>query len=159
MTELVVDSELDDVLEHHGVKGMKWGQRKDPAARLAATAQKAELKKVRQTNRAAVERVRLATQNNRPTNAEIHAARANVAKTGAAVSRAKTNYKISKAQYKVDKQTIGKTQAKIVLAKHGKLPLQKARAAHNETLDTASHETTHEAAVRIIDNILFGPRT
>ena len=179
MSELNASDVIDNILEHHGVKGQKWGVRRNsstgvrPIARtlndsrfgqnsirraeshMTKQNQRAALKTTRLQSQQAVERARSSVAIKHPTNKDIIAARQAVAQGGhsTAVAKAKIQYKVAKAQYKVDKQTIGKTQAKIILEKNGKLGLQKARARRDAVYDVASHETTGEATMRFINDV------
>jgi hypothetical protein len=141
---------LDEVLEHFGVKGMKWGVRRDPQERM----DRINLSAVRQHNARVVNEAYKRASIQHPTNKNIREARANADKFDASVQRARTNYKMSKLQYKENRQTMGKTKAKIILEKNGKLSLQKAKARRAANSNTANRETTEEAVNRVIRNIL-----
>ena len=89
--ELEDDIQVEQFLEHHGVKGQKWGIRN---------------KSNRELNRAsrAKDKKKQATQ--------VDKARANI-KSGTT----KENYKKAKAQYKKDKVNLGSRKAKQILRK------------------------------------------
>ena len=89
-----VKPSLEEALTHFGVKGMRWGVRRDP--RNVAS---------RQRDRAAAKANRKAFTEGR--DSEIDAARARVAsgQTRAALKSAKT-------QFKTDKKTLGRREAK-----------------------------------------------
>lgn len=81
---MLIDVEdIDAFLEHHGVKGMKWGTRRA----------------VRRENRAAKKQVR--QEFNAARNAQIQSARTRF-KTG----QARADYKVAKAAVKMDKGNI-----------------------------------------------------
>lgn len=85
---------VDEFLEHHGVKGMKWGVRRAHAKEMRSL-NKASRKKDREEN-----------------NSKIDAARERI-RSG----QAKSDYKAAKAQYKADKHVIGSREAKKALNK------------------------------------------
>jgi len=112
---------LEDALAHHGVKGMRWGQHiKDTPSSGQSNHQ---LNKAsRQKDRAARKADNAAYNADR--NATIDAARTRV-RSGAT----RATYKEAKAQYKIDKKTIGTREAR--------KKLQAARIARNTDHENA----------------------
>lgn len=91
------------VLEHYGIKGMKWGiRRENPSGRGGSRTPKTD--KIRDAEKARKLQARL------DRNAAIDKARARVASGDLA-----REYKQAKAQYKVDKHTMGRREARKIL--------------------------------------------
>jgi len=90
---------LDDALAHFGVKGMRWGVRKaaEPTGGGSSGPSRRELRTMDKQAKAKDRAAR---------NAEIDAARERYATT------ARKNYLDARAQYKVEKKTIGKYEAR-----------------------------------------------
>lgn len=96
-------------LEHVGVKGMHWGVRKaatdGPTNRQLNKASRA---KDRIASDKAIDKARARTEGT------TRAAKLGLSDAG---SKSHTDYKKARAQYKVDKQTMGSREARKVLAK------------------------------------------
>jgi hypothetical protein len=95
----------DDFLAHFGVKGMKWGKHTSSGSVGPSRAQERVNKA-----QAKVEKVVAKQKAEAARDKTILDARKNLDKTGAQL-------KVAKAQYKVDKHTLGKTKAKEALNK------------------------------------------
>jgi hypothetical protein len=114
-------------LEHAGVKGMHWGVRKNPEK----AAQKAKLKELDKKSRARDNAVR---------DKEIDAARERFANTS------RDRYLKAKAQYKIDKTTIGKREAR--------KKLDAVLAQNQKDFDTANMaKSGHETTVAVLSTV------
>ena len=153
---MIVDQEVDEFLAHYGVKGMKWGVRKDNFQRNRALNKEsrakdkakraAEFEKTRKALRPSGEKSKINTSTKegrkaaqKERQADIDRARARI-NTGAARADAKE----AKAQYKKDKEEIGSRAARQILrAKRNELYKDAARA--NEIRDG------YEATIEILN--------
>lgn len=106
----------DDFLAHFGVKGMKWGVRHDPnraanrqTARIAKASDRAA--KVRQKEAARQAQAKAEVQRAKNHDATVLKARKNLPKSA-------RDLRIAKADYRVNKQTMGRAAAKEILNKH-----------------------------------------
>lgn len=93
--------EVEEFLAHHGVKGMKWGKRKSSGSSSESSSEggsssRSELRSLNKASKANDKAAR---------NKEIDDARARYE------SGARDKYKAAKAQYQIDKATIGKREA------------------------------------------------
>lgn len=94
--EPALDPEVEDFLAHFGVKGMKWGKRKSSSSSDGESASRSELRSLNKASKAKDKAAR---------DKEIDEARSRY-ETGA-----RDKYKAAKAQYQIDKATIGKREA------------------------------------------------
>lgn len=114
------DEEVDDFLEHFGVKGMHWGVRKGPDNGV----------NTRQLNRESRARDKAARQVLRAK----HERRVELARKRVQSGKLKDDLKKAKAQYKKDKHIIGRREAKKALNKvrnKNFMEVQKSREAKN----------------------------
>lgn len=135
--------DTDDFLAHYGVKGMRWGVRKnrgnrDEVFRARAAEKKADGMPTRRALRA---KNKIARAENRVANraaekAMIEAADARILAARDQLKQDAANYKTAKAQYKIDKQTQGRVAAKRAL--------NEVRAEYNKNWDIASELTNGE---------------
>lgn len=129
---------VDAYLEHYGVKGMHWGQRKASSSSSGAPQKsRKELRALNKEARAkgkAQQKAELQKAKDAYDN-EIHTARDNINKHAQA-------YNDAKKQYKQDKHTIGKVAAKQILKKH--------EEKYVNTFNTAILQTTKEAHANMI---------
>mgnify|MGYP001247275042 CR=1 FL=1 len=135
--------DTDDFLAHYGVKGMRWGVRKnrgnrDEVFRARAAEKKADGMPTRRALRA---KNKIARSENRAANraaekARIEAADARILAARDQLKQDAANYKTAKAQYKIDKQTQGRVAAKRAL--------NEVRAEYDKNWDIASELTNGE---------------
>lgn len=126
---------LDEVLEHHGVKGQRWGVR-----RAASALGKA----IDEANKKAAVRDE-AIKTARVAHPQLKANLKNVKKD-------------ARLQYKVDKQKVGRAQAKLILHQHGKVNIAQARKDYYDNMSVAQQELSKERTQRIVRQILTSPR-
>jgi leucyl aminopeptidase len=132
----MTDDSTNEFLAHFGIKGMKWGIRNDPnraATRQAARVQKAQARttavKQREANRQAEAKRQATLEKNRDTT---------IAVSRKALPESQRRLRIAKAQYRVDKHTMGKKAAKEILNKH--------KQTHARLLHYATQQTGKEQA-------------
>lgn len=123
-----------DVLEHHGIKGMRWGVR---------TAGKA-----------------IGTSFNSVSTRDsgIVKARQTLPTARREFKGAKLQYKVDKAKFRENKKTIGRAKAKQILHQDGKIKLHEARSKFNEHKTKAMQDTSNEAINRFVHNLLATQR-
>ncbi len=117
--ERASDEEVDAFLEHFGVRGMKWGHRKNP--------HRAEMRKLNKESRARDKVENRALR-------DKHQRRVELARQRVSSGKLKTDLKKAKAQYKVDKNVIGRREARKALNKvknKNFMEVQKSREAKN----------------------------
>lgn len=126
------DTSVEEFLEHFGVPGMKWGRRKDDSGggsggKVGPSRAEERVNKAK----ARVERVAAKQKASDDRDATILKARQDVAKTS-------SELRVAKVQYKVDKQTLGKTKAKEILGKAKDVHMTNV---YNANLSTAKELT------------------
>lgn len=142
-----MSSDVETFLEHHGVLGMHWGHHKSGGG--ASTSgrttsgrttsghpSRAQVRQVNRVNKAQAKVVRVKESLNK----------ANAHDTAVLNARNNLNkhhdrYQIARAQYKVDKQIVGKVAARQKLLPH--------KTRYQNTLKTAALETNQERTDRI----------
>lgn len=113
----------EDALAHFGVKGMKWGVRKDPKTGVRPIAKALDSSKFGALSKANVERHnhRKAMRTlNKASKARDNAARVAAiegARARVSSGQSRKALKEAKAQYKIDKNVIGSREAKKALTK------------------------------------------
>jgi hypothetical protein len=117
---------LEEALEHYGVKGMKWGVRRDQATldRKAGRKPSRVKRAVKAVSKASKER-----------DQEIKDARSKK-------PALKKEVKEARKQYKIDKKEVGRKEAKKAL--------RAAKDKKYENLNIASEQTTPEALERMV---------
>lgn len=135
---MATDVDVDDFLEHFGVKGMRWGHRKAPSSSSDGPAAPTR-KELRGMNKVARAGQRAdAKQKAVDNDNAIKEARA----------RRKDNYnelKTAKKQYKNDKKQIGRVAAKQVLRQNQEKPLK--------DLEKASELTRKEQNTKLLIDV------
>lgn len=91
-----MNPEVDEFLAHFGVKGMKWGKRNSSSSSEGGTSSRSELRSLNKASKA---------KDRADRDKGIDEARARYE------SGARDKYKAAKAQYQIDKATIGKREA------------------------------------------------
>lgn len=128
-------TEVDNYLEHYGVKGMRWGKRSSSSSSSDSNPGKSrkELRALdRQNRKAAKQKARDDYDN------EILKARNSVDKDA-------QRYNEAKKQYKSDKTTMGKVAAREILREH--------EQKYVDSWNTATLQTTKEAQVNMIAGV------
>lgn len=129
---------VDEFLEHYGVPGMKWGQRKASAINRNRQLNKASRKKDKATFKSNVSKAK-----------ETHAKEVDKARTYVNSGKAKADWKAAKAQYKKDKVEIGSREARKIKAKAAKKRID----AINKSQETRDGK---ELAQKIISDLVLG---
>jgi hypothetical protein len=146
---------VSEVLAHHGIKGMHWGVTTGGAPPVGASPAAAK-SAVRRAKEAAGDHIAKKINATTANDNAILKARDNHDKHEAKVKQARLDYKVKKAEYKVNVKTQGRAQAKAILNREGKTKLNAAKAKYLENYNKANEETSHEAMARKIDEI-FNP--
>lgn len=141
MSDEITVGDINDYLEHHGVKGMKWGHHSAQTSGSGpARKSRAELKALdRQTRQT-------------PRMVTVHGKEKNRVEQDKATLKARENldqsyenFKAAKATYKQDKHQIGKVAAKRILNDH--------RSTYTHEVAKANRETHNEEVTRILKDL------
>lgn len=126
-------TEVDNYLEHYGVKGMRWGKRSGSSSSGGG----GEPKKSRKEARAQVKAERKAVQEvfKKQWDDDVLGARERLGAEGQKLSEARK-------QYKIDKKVVGKAAAKKVLNEH--------KDKFTTTFNTATLQTHKEAHQQMV---------
>ncbi|UUG69255.1 membrane protein [Arthrobacter phage ScienceWizSam] len=126
-------TEVDNYLEHYGVKGMKWGKRSSSSSTSSSEGQPKSKKELRALDRA--NRKALRAKERKKWDDDITTARSEL--DGKAQKLAEAT-----KQYKIDKTTMGKVAAKHILRDH--------EDDFINTWNKANLATTKEANMQLI---------
>ncbi|UYL88206.1 hypothetical protein SEA_LILHUDDY_11 [Arthrobacter phage LilHuddy] len=137
-----MSTEVDNYLEHYGVKGMRWGKRQSSSDSSSSSSGKSR-SELRALNKAArakgrEERKAAAQKERDDYDNKIESARNRVDDDA-------RKYNEAKQQYKTDKKTIGKVAAKQILKKH--------EDQFIDSWNTATLATTKEAQAQMIAGV------
>lgn len=129
-------TEVDNYLEHYGVKGMRWGKRSGSSS----SGEGGEPKKSRKEVRAQIKSERKAVREvlKKQWDDDVLGARERLGKEGEQLSEARK-------QYKIDKKVVGKAAAKKVLNEH--------KDKFTTTFNTATLSTHKEAQQQMIATV------
>jgi hypothetical protein len=134
-------AEVENYLEHFGVKGMKWGRRKGgDSSGSSSSSSGSSAQPTRKEARAKIKSERKAVQEafKKQWDDDVLNARNRLGKEGEKLSEARK-------QYKIDKKVIGKSAAKKVLKEH--------KDTFTTTFNTATLQTHKEAQQQMIATV------
>jgi hypothetical protein len=136
-------TEVDNYLEHYGVKGMRWGKRSASDDSSSSSGSRPSRQELRELNKKAkidnkVEKKAAKEKFNKEWDDEVLGARDRLGKEG-------ENLSAARKQYKADKKVIGRAAAKKVFKEHENKFI--------ETYNIASLETTKESQQRMVATV------
>lgn len=120
---MISDEDVDAFLAHYGVKGMRWGVRRDPKTGVRPIAKTLNEGRIGRASKANVDRHN-ARVNNRKLNkasrradAKKHETEVETARERVRSGKSKRDVKQAKREYKQNKHEIGSREAKKILKK------------------------------------------
>jgi hypothetical protein len=134
-------TQVDNYLEHYGVKGMKWGKRSaGDSSTPTKSSSRQELREINKKAKVEIKAEKKAARDkfNKEWDDEVIGARERLGKEGQQLSDARK-------QYKADKKVIGKAAAKKVFKEHENKFI--------ETYNIASLNTTKEQHQQMIATV------
>lgn len=138
-----MSTEVDNYLEHYGVKGMRWGKRSASDDSSSSSKPKSSRQELRELNKKAkveIKAEKKATREkfNKEWDDEVLSARDRLGKEG-------ENLSAARKQFKADKKVIGRAAAKKVFKEHEKKFI--------ETYNVAALNTTKEQHQQMVATV------